>query len=130
MHPVDKMFRVIVVGGVALTAATSPAAVGCGGATTSPANAHDAGHDAGFPMETAPAPDAFPTETAQLYDAFPTEGPAVIDTGVTGFDAFPTEGVIGFDAFPTEGPPPLFDAGATTDAKAKTDGGHSSDGGP
>ncbi|HEX8795796.1 MAG TPA: hypothetical protein VF765_32825 [Polyangiaceae bacterium] len=88
----DRMFRVLVLGGIALTA--------CGGATTTPGNGTDSGSD-GFPQEGPAQVDAFPSETAQQVDAFvpfdagqdagqdtgsdvfPTEGPAMIDSGST-----------------------------------------------
>ena len=91
------MFRVLVLGGIALTA--------CGGATTTPGSSTDSGSGTdtgtgqdGFPQEGPPQqPDAFPSETAQQVDAFvpidagndvgpdafPTEGPAMIDSGST-----------------------------------------------
>jgi hypothetical protein len=83
------MFRVLVLGGIALTA--------CGGATTAPGSGTDSGTGQdGFPQEGPAQVDAFPSETAQQVDAyvpdasndvgpdvFPTEGPAMIDSGST-----------------------------------------------
>jgi len=88
MKSADRMFRVLVLGGIALTA--------CGGATTtSPSGGNDSGSE-GFPQEGPAQVDAFPSETAQQVDAylpdagqdtgpdvFPTEGPAMIDSGAT-----------------------------------------------
>jgi hypothetical protein len=117
MANVDRMFRVNVAGGIALSA-TAGGTTGCGGAvSTEPGNGGggDASHgDAGQ--------DAFPTEGPPVYveagtdvgvldaalhdagtdaDAFPTEGPnldaAFFDTGThdaiaeVGVDAFPQE---------------------------------------
>jgi hypothetical protein len=105
MPTVDRMFRVIVAGGIALTATTPAVVAGCGGSvTTTPS---DAGHGAdtfpvegpaqldAFPQETAQPLDAFPQETGQPLDAFPQEGP---DVGVKA-DAGGDE-----DVFPQEGP--------------------------
>jgi hypothetical protein len=112
------MFRVIVAGGIALTAGAPTLAAGCGGAVAPQGGAGDAASDAfpvtgrepgadAFPMETASESDAFPTETAPAADAFPTEGPAMIlDSGGGGGDSG------GIDAFPTEGPA-LLDSGPT-----------------
>jgi hypothetical protein len=86
------MFRVLVLGGIALTA--------CGGATVagSPSDSGTGGdaQDA-FPSEgpdaVPPIYDAFPSEAdpPANVDAFPTEGPAIIDSGPV-YDSFPTEG--------------------------------------
>ena len=68
MHPSERMFQVIVLGGVVL--AGGPA--GCSGSVATLPEPDDAGH----------RPDAFPQETAQRLDAqvdpdaFPQEGPA------------------------------------------------------
>jgi hypothetical protein len=122
------MFRVLVLGGIALTA--------CGGATAkSSPSGDDASSDTGTAHDAFPAEgpdvtvgyDAFPQETAPPPpDAFPTEGPAMIDSSV--FDAppdtsppcFPQETAIQWD-----GCAPIFDGGvvdATTDS-GPTDGG-------
>ena len=134
MPNVDRMYQVIVLGGIALAAVPSSwAVVGCGGAVAGPL-AKEMG-DSGFPQEGPAVLDSgadtfvafdsgFPQETAQLIDAgvadtgvdvFPQEGPAMIDSGF--FDSgFPQEtaqlfdsGPIdtGVDAFPQEGPPAL-----------------------
>jgi hypothetical protein len=97
MSTVDRMFRVIVAGGIALTAAAPGFVVGCGGSVpTTPATASDGGHGA----------DAFPAEgPAQQPDAFPQEG---IDTGVNvtdaGGDEKPVDAGGDEDVFPQEGP--------------------------
>jgi hypothetical protein len=122
------MFRVLVLGGIALTA--------CGGATakSSPSGGDDASNDTGtgndaFPYEgpdVLVGYDVFPNETAPPPpDAFPTEGPAMIEASV--LDAppetspcFPQETAVQWD-----GCAPIFDSGvvdATTDA-GPTDGG-------
>ena len=101
MKSADRMFRVLVLGGVALTA--------CGGAVTTPSSGDDSGTTQdGFPTEGPAQVDAFPSETAQQVDAFPSEGPAYVDTGV---DAV-VDASADADAFPMEGPPPL-DSGST-----------------
>jgi hypothetical protein len=93
MPTVDRMFRVIVAGGIALTATTPGLVAGCGGSTTTPTS--DAGHGAdAFPAEgPAPQADAFPQETGQQLDAFPQEGvdARVVDAGGDA-DVFPQEG--------------------------------------
>jgi hypothetical protein len=109
MKSPDRMFRVVVLGGIALTA--------CGGAVTTGASSDAGTGSDAFPQEGPPFADAFPMETAQQVDAFfPTEGPdaSISDTGSeAGYDA-------GVDSFPQEGPPPLPEAstsdGATDDA--------------
>jgi hypothetical protein len=95
----DRMYRVIVLGGIGLVA--------CGGSvTTAPGEPTDASADSpvdvSFPFElpapydaTPPPPDAFPSELPAMIDASPPDAAAR--------DASP-------DAFPTEGPPP-FDSG-------------------
>jgi hypothetical protein len=110
MANVDRAFRVIVLGGIALVAVPTGA---CGGQTKSSAADAGSGADASFPDEgIAPAPDSgfpqegpydpdgFPSETAQIIDSgfapdsFPTEGPAMIidsGSGDAGVDAFPQE---------------------------------------
>jgi hypothetical protein len=124
------MFRVIVLGGIALSTAAA-AAEGCGGSVSTTSS------DAGFPHEGPPLEDgsidAFPQETAPPPDAFPQEGPPFVESGADGADAadtgsdvwFPHEGPqmieagvdahtdadggTGVDAFPQEGPPPQVD---------------------
>lgn len=102
----NKMFRVIVAGGIALTATAPGLVVGCGGATAT--TAHDGGESDAFPIEGRPSGyDAFPQETAQpIADGFPQEGP---DVGIA---------EAGADAFPQEGPPP-----PPIDAHADGEGG-------
>ena len=108
MATTDRMFQVIVLGGIALASVPlGSSVVGCGGAVTS------SSADAAFPTEgPAPEPDAFPTEGPPPYspDAFPQETATFIDSGIDsgiGRDATP-------DAFPQEGPA-MIDAG-TQDA--------------
>ena len=112
------MFRVVVLGGIALTAgAVAVNAVGCGGSDSSTG---DGASDTGV------ATDSFPhegTDTSVVPDSFPREGPALIDSGVdTGADAASdgardsadaTDASDGdaTDTFPTEGPPPPPDSG-------------------
>lgn len=92
MPTVDRMFRVIVAGGIALSATAPGVVVGCGGSTSTLPS--DAGHGGdAFPAEGPYQGDAFPSETAQQVDAFPQEGidASVRDTG-TSPDVFPQEG--------------------------------------
>ena len=100
MPTVDRMFRVIVAGGVALTAAGSGVVAGCGGSETTITGGGDSGKGPdgvssgdGFPNEGFVAPDAFPQETGQQLDGFPQEGidAAISDSGRDA-DAFPQEG--------------------------------------
>lgn len=115
MAGVDKMFRVIVAGGIALSASAPGLVVGCGGSASTPA-AHDGGGSDAFPVEgpvarDASGNDAFPQETAQALDGFPQEGPDV-HVADAGLDGFPQEGPVavdassggdgGFDGFPME----------------------------
>jgi hypothetical protein len=95
MNHAEKMFHVIVLGGIALAAPLATMGVtACGGSVT---EVGDGDGGTPFPQETAspmdasarrdgatPLPDAFPAETATQIDATPP----------------------GFDAFPQEGPPP------------------------
>ncbi len=114
MPTVDRMFRVIVAGGIALSASAPGLVVGCGGSVSSLPS--DAGHGAdAFPTEgPAPGPDAFPQETAQLVDTgFPQEG---LDTSVPFVDGGGDE-----DAFPQEGP--NFEAGSFDTGAPDADGG-------
>jgi hypothetical protein len=117
MADVDRMYRVIVVGGFALAATAPAVAGGCGG-TVAPST--------GFPIEGAQATDAaggsvdaFPTETATQIDAFPQEGPPYLDAGS---DAARIGDATSEDAFPQEGPPYLdagFDAVRIIDATSE-----------
>lgn len=110
------MFRVVVLGGVALTAgAVSVNAVGCSGSDSS---------------EGGPGvADSFPHEGSDtaVVDSFPREGPAPIDSGVEADapndgadvndagdarDAVDVGDTGASDTFPTEGPPPPPDSGA------------------
>jgi hypothetical protein len=101
--PVDRAFRVIVLGGIALAAVPASA---CGGQTASSSDAGSGADaaDSGFPQEgPAYVDSSFPMETAQFMDtgivepdAFPMEGPAMlVDSGVAdsgaAFDGFPQE---------------------------------------
>jgi hypothetical protein len=105
MRQADKMFQVIVAGGIALaTPAVAAATVGgCGGSTTTAS-------DAGFPQETA-QPDAFPQETGAQPDAFPQEGPPPPPDASSEVDA--ADGAVPLDAgddapcFPQETALPL-----------------------
>ncbi|HEY8039696.1 MAG TPA: hypothetical protein VIF15_07875 [Polyangiaceae bacterium] len=106
MDRVDRMFRVIVAGGIAL-AATAPGLVaGCGGSVATTGGGDGGGTDA-FPQEGPAQADAFPQETGAFVDvyvessadAFPQEGPPLPpDSGTdaplvdTGSDGFPHEG--------------------------------------
>ena len=100
----DRMFHVLVLGGLAL--------VGCGGSTTGATNPADgaAGSDAGA------VDDAFPSETASGYvDASGSPGAASADAAsiLEAYDG-------GHPIFPNEGPPPppplLSDEAGTGDA--------------
>jgi hypothetical protein len=128
MRQFEKMFRVIVAGGIALaTPATTSELVGCGGTTASVPGDGDGGGagGGGFPAEGPVAGGGggggggggFPQEGAggggDPYDAnFPQEGPAVFpDAGV---DAEPLDAADAADApcFPQETALPL-DSGCT-----------------
>ncbi len=122
MPTVDRMFRVIVAGGLALAATAPGVVVGCGGSVSSLPSDGGHGGDA-FPTEGPPpqGDSSFPQETAQFVDAFPQEGidASVRDTGAkdTGGDE---------DVFPQEGPnleAGFFDTGVpSTDAGDQPDG--------
>jgi hypothetical protein len=95
MKSADRMFRVLVLGGIALTA--------CGGMTTTHSDATDSGgSDSGdsgsgsssgsFPQEGPPCNPGCGTQEASVPveagheagpDAFPMEGPAPLDSGST-----------------------------------------------
>jgi hypothetical protein len=90
------MFRVIVAGGIALTATAPGLVAGCGGSV---ATAADGGGADSFPVEGV---DAFPQETAQQVDAFPQEGPP--PPMEAGLDARIVDSGADQDAFPHEGP--------------------------
>ena len=105
----DRMFQVIVVGGIGLAsaAAMSVTVTACGGDTVTQGTANDASND-GFPSELgAPAPDGGGSRDAGAEaDAFPQEGPLMIDSGSDARDAAAEA-----DAFPQEGPI-MLDGGA------------------
>jgi hypothetical protein len=121
MSSVDRMFRVIVAGGVALTAAGSGVIAGCGGSATTSIG------DSGFPQEGNAPVDGFPQETGYAPDGFPSETATQLDANVIeagdagGHDA-------DADAFPQEGPnleAGFFDVGhaeASADASGLPDG--------
>jgi hypothetical protein len=92
MPPPDRMFHVIVAGGIALVALPSAAAAGCGGAVSTTSDGGSPGD--GFPAEGPAQFDAFPQETAPppLEAGADAKADAIADAG---FDA---------DAFPHEGP--------------------------
>jgi hypothetical protein len=102
MANVDRAFRVIVLGGIAL--ASVPAGA-CGGsiAASNDAGASDSGS---FPDEGCNCDTGFPQEGADT--GFPTETAMFVDTGIEP------------DAFPTEGPAMILDSGM---AEAAVDGG-------
>jgi hypothetical protein len=116
----DRMFHVLVLGGLAL--------VGCGGSTTGAANPANGavGSDA------SAVDDAFPSETASgLVDASGSPGAPSADAGnlLEAYDG-------GHGVFPSELPPPppplLADAGtadAYADALVTGDAGEYSDAG-
>lgn len=110
MATIDRTFRVIVLGGIALAAVPAGA---CGGVV----DATEDGGAGAFPDEGAAdtgARDAFPSESgariddaayfpdegvpadAALYDAFPQEGPVSLDAGAPDSD---------LDAPPSDAPP-------------------------
>jgi hypothetical protein len=104
MANVERMFQVIVLGGIALVPVAS-SATGCGGAVSPATDAGSHGDsgggsvDSGFPQEGRPpvvdsgvpheaaVDSGFPQETAVAVDsgngdtAFPQEGPAQVDSG-------------------------------------------------
>jgi hypothetical protein len=87
MDVTDRLFRVVVLGGIALTVA--PAALvasGCGGSVNQPA---EAGTDGGFPQETASFVDAGTEASPE----------ASTDGSVDASDAcFPQETALSLDA--------------------------------
>ncbi len=99
----DRMFQVIVVGGIGLASATamSLAVTACGGDTLTQGTSGDASGD-GFPAELgAPAPDGGSShDAAAEADAFPQEGPIMVDAGIDSARDAAAEA----DAFPQEGP--------------------------
>jgi hypothetical protein len=115
MANIDRAFRVIVLGGIAL--ATIPATA-CGGTEEGSSDAgssrdEGAPGDSNFPEEGAYF-DAFPSETAQFVDAgfdaatdgsafidgFPQEGPAMLDSSVPDSNISDATGIA--DGFPQE----------------------------
>jgi len=93
----DRMFHVIVLGGIGLVGLG-----GCGQVATGDGT-HVGGDDGG--------PDAFPVEGLPVtnqpdatFDAFPSE------TGAPEADAFPSETAQQVDASPSDGPAPPADA--------------------
>jgi hypothetical protein len=100
MPTVDRMFRVIVAGGIALSATAPGLVVGCGGSIGTLPGDGGRGADS-FPSEGPPPQqaDAFPQETAQQVDGFPQEGFYEGDTGIQVVDSG-----VGPDVFPQEGP--------------------------
>ena len=125
MANVERMFQVIVLGGMALsTIPISTSIAGCGGATAEPTRGADSGfpqegkvesdsggRDTGFPQEGVDAAgfdSNFPQEPATAVDSgFPQEG--LVDSG--GLDSgFPQEadpadsGLHADSGFPHEGP--------------------------
>jgi hypothetical protein len=103
MPSLDRAFRVIVLGGIALAAVPASA---CGGAIS--ASKVDGGTDAeSFPDEGAPD-TGFPNEGAR--DAgFPTEG---FDTSFPSETGQMIDSGVAPDAFPTEGPAMILDSGS------------------
>jgi hypothetical protein len=87
----DRMFQVIVVGGIAL------ATNACGGdvSTSADGGGSDTGNTDGFPSE-------LPTTIDSGYDGFPSELPGMIDAG-PGQDAAPDQ-----DAGPSDAAPDGF----------------------
>ncbi|MDP9001196.1 MAG: hypothetical protein M3O46_13930, partial [Myxococcota bacterium] len=113
MESADRMFRVLVLGGIALTGAVLAPVAGCSSSsdTADAAAPHDGSADT-----FADAP----------FDAFPTEGPDAVlltDGGDAAADspieAFPQEGVSDAGTLPREaGQDADADADAATDAAA------------
>jgi hypothetical protein len=109
MATIDRAFRVIVLGGIAL--ATVPVGA-CGGVADATDDGGTNGHSDGGAPNDADMRDAFPSETgAQLdaanfpdegvpVDAFPQEGPALIDASVADAAVVDATGIA--DAFPQE----------------------------
>ena len=108
----DRMFHVIVLGGMGLVA--------CGGLATANIGAPDGSTEAaedGFPAETKVFSDAFPNEgkVADVStDSFPSELPARTDAFPSESDPAP-DGGVDADAFPIEGPVHGPDAGDAGD---------------
>jgi hypothetical protein len=93
----DRMFHVLVVGGMTLVGTTVPAACGGDSSTTT---SQDAGQDTGFPSELPAFVDA------GVHDAtsdFPSELPVFVDSGVDASikdapEEFPSELPVQVDA--------------------------------
>jgi hypothetical protein len=99
----DRMFHVIVLGGIGLVA--------CGGVATGSGDPGDASSETAtdaFPSEgKTPGPDAFPSETATVLDASTDGFPSETDpAGDATIDSFPTEGPAMLDASGDVGPQP------------------------
>jgi len=98
--PADRMFQVIVLGGMGLVGAA------CGGTVIDTGNAAGGG---GFPAEGPPVQqDASDSDAADAaadaIEEFPQEGPIFVDAGEDAADA---DDAGDADAgFPQEGPPP------------------------
>jgi hypothetical protein len=124
MPNVDRMYQVIVLGGIAL--ATVPASwsvAGCGGAVEGPlakdmgdaGAANDAGSSDAFPHEGRAVADAGADTFVAFDSGFPQETAQIIDSGPfdTGVDAFPQEGPAMIDSgFPQE-TAQIIDSGST-----------------
>ena len=121
MPPPDRMFHVLVLGGIALVAPTP----GCGSRTDL---ALGGGADAGaVPVDAhvAPVQDAFPSELpGTIPDAFPSElaTPIVDATADVRVDAFPSE-------LPTRIPDAAVDVGFPSELPAFPDASHPKDAG-
>jgi hypothetical protein len=108
MANIDRAFRVIVLGGIALAGIPATACGGSEGGSSDAGSFPDEGEvfDAGGPEEGLR--DAFPSETATFIDAsfdasadaFPQEGPAMIDSGPPDSDVSDATGIT--DGFPQE----------------------------
>jgi len=124
MPTIDRMFRVIVAGGIALSATAPGLVAGCGGSVSTVAN--DAGPDR-FPVEGPVRQDAGSLPETGQGDGFPQEGPPPFEAGV---DAPVLDAAGDEDGFPHEGPnieAGFFDTsqpetGLDNDASAAPDG--------
>jgi len=113
MANVDRAFRVIVLGGIALAGIPATACGGSeGGSSDAGGGSSDTGPDEGAVVDAGGPEeglrDAFPSETATFIDAsfdsapdaFPQEGPAMIDSGRPDSDVSDATGLT--DGFPQE----------------------------
>jgi hypothetical protein len=106
----DRMFHVIVLGGIGLLGLEGCGKVANGAADDADAATPDAGSTIDGGVDAFPSESGAPAEDGGRFDAFPSETATFID-------ASPHEGLdsSSVDAFPTEGPA-MIDSGPIDDA--------------